>query len=156
MTRPPEAHRAAAVWIPVLQEVLAREGRCRWPLRGNSMRPTLPVECEIEVMPLPERVPLGALIVFAHQDALVAHRLVRRSGPWWLTQGDNRRSPDRVLQREHILGMVYAAYTPDRRRCWPGPLSGALAWIWIARYHMYRGARFLARAVMHLFPPAKG
>jgi hypothetical protein len=147
MGLPPEA-----AWVPLLKEVLAREGRCRWPLRGNSMRPTLPAECEIEVVPLPADAPLGALIVFAGQGALVAHRLVRRSGRWWLTQGDNRRSPDCVLEQPQVLGLVQAAYTPDGRRCWPTPLAGALAWFWIARYHMYRGVRFMARGIKGLFP----
>ena len=45
----------ASAWTPLLREALAREGRFRLSLRGTSMLPTLPVECEIEVAPLPDR-----------------------------------------------------------------------------------------------------
>jgi hypothetical protein len=142
-------HREAAAWVPLLLEVLNRQGHCRWPLRGHSMRPTLPADCEIDVAPLPTRVPLGALIVFANGDALVAHRLVRRAGNAWIAQGDNRRSPDRALNPAQVLGVVRAAYLPNQQQCWPSTFSGALAWFWIARYHMLRVVRFTLRTVYH-------
>lgn len=34
-------------WLPLLREVLAREEQFRWRLRGTSMLPTLPPECEL-------------------------------------------------------------------------------------------------------------
>ena len=139
--------RQAATWVPLLQEILAREGRCRWPLRGQSMRPTLPDACEIDVVPLPVRVPLGALVVFANGDALVAHRLVRRVGGKWIAQGDNRYGPDRALEPSRVLGLVGAAYASDGHKCWPTPLSSTLAWFWIARYHMFRVIRYAARTI---------
>ncbi len=140
-------HREAAAWVPLLLEILNQKGRCRWPLRGQSMLPTLPSDCEIDVAPLPFDVPLGSLIVFANGDALVAHRLVRRAGAKWIAQGDHRRSPDRGLDPAQVLGIVRAAYLPNGEQCWPPALSGALAWYWIARYHMYRAARFAIRAM---------
>ncbi len=145
MTAPP---RLVAAWLPLLRELLARDGSCRWPLRGDSMRPTLPTECEIDVVSLPPRVALGALVVFASGDALVAHRLVRRTPELWVTQGDNRRSPDGVLRPTETLGLVRAAFGPDGRRIWPSPLAPMLAWFWIARYHVLRGLRFLLRPLV--------
>ena len=141
------SNRAAADWVPLLQEVIRAEGHCRWPLRGDSMRPTLPADCEIDVVPLPPRVPLGSLVVFANGDTLVAHRLVRRAGGKWIAQGDNRRSPDGALNPAQVLGLVDAAYTPDQRRCWPPPFPGALAWFWVTRYHIYRAVRFAMRSL---------
>ena len=111
------------------------------------MRPTLPPDCEIDVTPLPPDPPLGSLIVFANGDALVAHRLVRRVGGKWIAQGDNRRNPDRALDPAQVLGLVQAAYLPNQVRCWPTAFSGALAWFWIARYHMYRAVRFFFRTL---------
>ena len=70
----------ASTWLPLLQEALVKEGRFRWPLRGNSMWPTLPVECEIDLEPLTLPVGLGELIVFVVDDTLIAHRLVRAGG----------------------------------------------------------------------------
>ena len=89
-----------------MREALEREGVFRFPLRGASMRPTLPVECDIEIVPLPAQTPLGALIVFVIDDTLIAHRLVRRSGGRWIAQGDGRLGPDRPLAPSQILGMV--------------------------------------------------
>jgi hypothetical protein len=133
-------------WVPLLREALTREGRFRWRLHGTSMVPTLPPECEIEIVPLPRAVPLGSLVVFADGDALVAHRLVCRTGEHWITQGDSRLAPDRPLEPEQILGVVVAAYR-DGRRCWPGPFSPLLVPFWVARCHLLRGARAAWRRV---------
>ena len=103
------------------------------------MRPTLPVECEIEIVPLPAQTPLGALIVFVIDDTLIAHRLVRRSGGRWIAQGDGRLGPDRPLQPSQILGVVAAARR-DGRQCWPTVTSRWLTAFWVARYWALRPA----------------
>ena len=134
---------ALSAWLPILQEALTREGRFRFPLHGSSMRPTLPTACEIEIVPLPaasEDVPLGALIVFAHGDALIAHRLVRRTGLTWMVQGDGRLAPDRPVAPAQVLGVVAAAYAGERR-IWPRRAEGLVRWLWIARHHALRLVR---------------
>ena len=130
----------AATWLPLLQEALAKEGRFRWPLRGNSMLPTLPVECEIDIVPLSPPVHLGELIVFVVDDTLIAHRLVRRTGQYWIAQGDHRLSPDRPVLPDQVLGRVLAAYQ-DNRRCWPGRWPTASRLVWLARYQALRVVR---------------
>ncbi len=138
-----------SAWLPILQEALTREGRFRFPLHGTSMRPTLPTACEIEIVPLPaavEDVPLGALIVYAHGDALIAHRLVRRTAAAWIVQGDGRLAPDRPVAPGQVLGAVVAAYADDRR-IWPRRAEGLVRWLWIARHHALRPARAAWRRV---------
>jgi hypothetical protein len=139
----------AAAWAPLLREALAREGRFRLLLRGTSMLPTLPVECEIEMAPLSERLHLGSLVVFAAGDILVAHRLVRCAGGHWVMQGDGRLAPDPPIEQEQILGMVVAAYLGGRR-CWPGRAEPALRWFWVARYYLLRPIRFVWHALRGL------
>ena len=139
----------AAAWTPLLREALAREGRFRLSLRGTSMLPTLPVECEIEVAPLPQRAHLGSLVVFAAGDILIAHRLVRRAGGQWVMQGDGRWVPDPPVEPEHILGVVVAAYQ-DGRRCWPHRAEPALRWFWVVRYYLLRPIRFTWHALRGL------
>jgi hypothetical protein len=136
----------ASTWLPLLREALEREGRFRFPLRGASMRPTLPVECEIEIVPLPPETPLGALIVFVIDDTLIAHRLVRRSNGRWIAQGDGRLGPDQPLNSNQILGVVSAAYA-NGRRCWPNAASHLFADLWIARHWALRVAWSLRRAL---------
>jgi hypothetical protein len=136
----------ASTWLPLLREALEREGHFRFPLRGASMRPTLPVACDIEIVPLPAQTPLGALIVFVIDDTLIAHRLVRRSVGRWIAQGDGRLSPDRPLTPEQVLGVVAAAYA-DGRQCWPTTSSRLLAAFWIARYWALRPARAVRRTL---------
>lgn len=136
----------ASAWLPLLREALAKEGVFRFPLRGTSMRPTLPTACDIEIIPLPAQTPLGALIVFVIDDTLIAHRLVRRSGGRWIAQGDGRLGPDRPLEQNQILGLVAAAYT-DGRQCWPTTSSRPLVAIWIARHWMLRVALAVRRAL---------
>ena len=139
----------ATTWLPLLREALEREGRFRFPLRGASMRPTLPVACEIEIVPAPAHVTLGNLIVFVQGDALIAHRLVRRAAPGWIAHGDGRLTPDRPLRPEQVLGVVTAAYQ-DGRRIWPGPAEPLVRWLWVARHHTLRPARFAWHALRAL------
>ncbi len=134
----------AAVWLPLLRDALAAEGRFRFPLRGSSMRPTLPAQCEIDIMPLVGEPRLGELIVFVVDDALVAHRLVRRNKGFLIAQGDNRLVPDRPLSPGQVLGRVAAAYV-NGSRAWPAAAERIVAWAWIVRYHALRGARWMAR-----------
>ncbi len=131
---------SAEAWLPLLREVLAREGRFRWRLRGVSMRPTLPADCEIEIVPLGEAVRLGERIVYGAGDSLIAHRLVRRAGGRWITQGDGRLGPDAAQDPAQALGIVVAAYR-DGERCWPGPGQRLLAAFWVARHWMLRPVR---------------
>jgi hypothetical protein len=119
-------------WLPLLQESLAQQGRFRWQLRGMSMAPTLPPDCEIEIVPASPTLPLGALLVFADNSSLVAHRLVHRSPPFLVTQGDHRWEPDRWLRPSQVLGVVAAAYRAERR-IWPSAWEPVLRWFWIAR-----------------------
>ncbi|MCX6032429.1 MAG: S24/S26 family peptidase [Chloroflexi bacterium] len=128
-------------WLPLLRDALAHEGRFRWRLRGTSMTPTLPPDCEVEIAPLPPAVPLGSLVVFADGDALVVHRLVRRAAGRWITQGDGRLAPDRSLAPNQVLGVVVAADS-DGRRCWPGPDARAAIPFWLARHHVLRVLRY--------------
>lgn len=141
----------ASVWLPLLREALERDGQFRFPLRGSSMRPTLPESCDIVIVPLPLRPRRGSLIVFAQRDALVAHRLVRCTPRGWIAQGDGRPGPDPALTPEQVLGLVSAAYTGDRR-IWPGRLERAAASVWVARHHALRIALHLARAVIRRLP----
>jgi len=123
----------------LLQEALVKEGRFRWPLRGNSMWPTLPVECEIDLEPLTPPVRLGELIVFVLDDTLIAHRLVRHTNAYWITQGDHRRGPDRPVPPDRVLGRVVAA-NQNGRRCWPGRFESVWRVLWLARHQVLRVA----------------
>lgn len=134
----------AAVWLPLIKQALAAEGRFRFPLRGDSMRPTLPVRCEIEIAPLVGQPELGDLIVFAADGALVAHRLVRRNAHELIAQGDNRLGPDRPLLPDQVLGRVTSAYV-NKTRVWPGAAERLAARFWIARHHILRAIRWVAR-----------
>jgi hypothetical protein len=136
----------AATWLPLLREALVREGVFRFPLRGTSMRPTLPVECDIEIAPLPAQTSLGSLIVFVIDDTLIAHRLVRRSGGRWIAQGDGRLGPDRPLEPSQILGLVSAAHQ-NGHRCWPTAASRLLTVFWVARHWALRPVRAVRRAL---------
>ncbi|MEZ4768877.1 MAG: S24/S26 family peptidase [Caldilineales bacterium] len=134
-------------WLPLLQESLLRERVFRWQLTGKSMEPTLPSGCEIEIVPLPARLPLGTVVVFANGSTLVAHRLVHRSRGHLVTQGDGRRQPDRWLVPAQLVGLVDKARI-DGRLVWPGRGEGVRRWRWIGRAYALAGLRRLR----HLLP----
>jgi hypothetical protein len=137
----PLLSRSTGQWLPLLRKSLARKGNVRWQLSGDSMAPTLPLACEIEIAPLPSVVPLGSLVVFVSGDSLVAHRLVRSERDRWITQGDGRRGPDNAILVTQVLGLVVAAYD-NGDRCWPSPGSRIAGWLWVARHHMLRPVRW--------------
>ncbi len=134
----------ASAWLPLLQEALEKQGRFVLPLRGTSMRPTLPAACDIEIAPLQGAPKIGQLIVFVVGDALVAHRLVRRAGIFWIAQGDNRLGPDRALKVDQMLGRVVAARVAERQ-VWPGRFESIVARFWLLRYQALRGLWWLYR-----------
>lgn len=140
----------ATTWLPLLRDALAQEGCFRFPLRGSSMRPTLPAACEIVIVPPPAHLALGSLLVFVSGDTLIAHRLVRRTATGWVTHGDGRWGPDRPLQPAQVLGVVAAAHR-DGRRIWPGPGERLVRWFWVARHHALRPARFAWRVFRKAF-----
>ncbi len=131
------------LWLPLLRESLAQQGRFRWQLRGGSMLPTLPPGCEIEIAPPPATIAPGALLVFAGNTSLVVHRLVHRAPPFLITQGDNRLEPDPRLGASQVLGIVVAAYQGERR-LWPRAWEPILKWWWIGR----AGGLWLLRRLM--------
>ena len=137
----------AETWLPVLREALEHEGSFRFTLRGNSMRPTLPIECTIEIHPLPHDTRPGALIVFASRDSLIAHRLVAQHRDGWIAQGDGRLGPDALLAPSQVFGVVTAAYL-GTEQIWPGPLEGLLGAAWVARYHLLRPVRWGRRRLL--------
>ena len=134
-----------ALWLRVLRRALLANGQFRCALIGDSMEPTLPVGCAIVIARLPERVALGQIVAFVDGDALVAHRLVRRSGEHWIAQGDNRPWPDPPRHRAQALGVVVRAEAAGGR-CWPTPFSGIAAGWWLMRHQLWRARQPLRRA----------
>ena len=140
---PPASVREVTAWtdyLPVLKAALGRAGSMRLPLLGSSMLPTLPSGCEVEIVPLTGGPVTGSLVVLVNSDGLVAHRVVRRQGEVWVTQGDGRRCDDGRISSWQLLGKVQTAYR-DGRRIWPRPCEGVFAVFWVARHHIGRGAR---------------
>ncbi|MGC8781802.1 MAG: S24/S26 family peptidase [Anaerolineae bacterium] len=144
MAGPSLAEPGAAGLAELVRATLKARGRLRWPLRGTSMAPTLPADCEVEVAPLIGRPRLGALVVFCAEDVLVAHRLVQRRAGRWITQGDGSPAPDPPLAPEQVLGVVTAAYR-DGACCWPRRAERWRAWLWVGRSHLLRVGRLWRR-----------
>jgi hypothetical protein len=134
--------------LPLLQESLANEGRFLLPLTGDSMVPTLPLSCRVEIVPLAadgREIPLGSLIVFAVADVLITHRLVDRRvlgrRIHWIAQGDGRRAPDAPIRPDQVLGQVVRAVDGAGQTIWTAGEEGRRAWFWIVRYHLLRAVR---------------
>lgn len=83
--------------------------------RGQSMRPLLRDGTQLRVAPLPAAAPLriGDVVLCRIGAGLILHRVValRSEGAslWVTTRGDGRRSEDRPVLRDAIVGRVVAA-----------------------------------------------
>ena len=127
-------------YVEALQEALEKTGGLTWPLRGESMTPTLPSGCLIEVRPLNGPLRSGDIVVFPQETGLVAHRLVRRRGDVWITQGDARAWPDAPIPERLLVGRVAAAWA-DSRLIWCEEQQSPLIRLrWILHHHVSRFA----------------
>lgn len=106
------------------------------------MRPTLPPDCTIEIHAAGQQVPIGTLLVFAKQGALVVHRLVARRGDTLILQGDNRKVPDEPIHPQQIIGQVVQATYQDSL-IYPYKFVQIIAIFWIARYYWLMCLRLL-------------
>jgi hypothetical protein len=131
-------------WVPLLRETLQREGRLLWQVQGQSMLPTLPPDCTIEIHDVASGVQLGDVLVFVDKAALVVHRLVARRGERLILQGDNRKVPDAPIHLDQIIGKVVKA-TYQERLTYPHKFLRFIAIFWIARYYWFRMRRFVYR-----------
>lgn len=131
-------------WVPLFWETLERDGRLLWRVEGESMRPTLPPGCTIEIHAIKGRISLGTLLVFAEQGALVVHRLVARRGERLVLQGDNRKIPDLLIQPEQVIGYVVKA-TYQEALIYPHKFIQLVAIFMIARYYWLMCLRFLLK-----------
>ena len=131
---------------PLRRETLHREGRFFWQVEGQSMLPTLPANCTIEIHALDSGVKLGDLLVFAQPHAIVVHRLVERRGDRLILQGDNRTVPDAPITTQQVIGRVVSA-TYQNKKTYPDTFSQFVANIWIARYYWFKIFRILHRIV---------
>lgn len=138
---PPPVHK----WVPLLRESLHREGRFFWQVEGQSMLPTLPPNSTIEIHAVGDAgVRLGDVLVFAHQDVLVVHRLVARRGDTLILQGDNRIAPDAPISLHQVIGKVVKA-TYQQNSTYPYKFIQVVALFWIARYYWLKIRRVLHR-----------
>ncbi|MCO6452366.1 MAG: S24/S26 family peptidase [Caldilineales bacterium] len=113
-----------------------------WQVQGDSMSPTLPDSCAIEVLPLNQKPEIGAIVVFIRDDEMVAHRLVRFKREYWLTQGDGHSLPDRPIPPLSVIGQVTKVFIGEREFC---IAAWRTRWRWIGRYHALRLLRALRK-----------
>ena len=79
-------------------------------VRGASMLPLIPREAKLTIESVaPERVRVGDIIVFLHDQGLVAHRVIkilRKKGKiYFLEKGDNALSAHRIPASD-LIGVV--------------------------------------------------
>lgn len=109
------------------------------------MVPTLPPDSTIEIHAVgDEGIRVGDLLVFAHHDVLVVHRLVARQGEKLILQGDNRTAPDDPITQHQVIGKVVKA-TYQQNSTYPYKFIQFLALYWIARYYWLQIRQVLRR-----------
>ncbi|MFB3816103.1 MAG: S26 family signal peptidase [Candidatus Methylomirabilales bacterium] len=100
-----------AAGAALLRDWMAAGGLAWLPLHGDSMRPFLPAGSRVRIGRVaPGEVRLGDLVVYATEERLVCHRVLRRrargNGHALLTKGDGRRSFEAWVDAAQVLGRV--------------------------------------------------
>jgi polysaccharide biosynthesis/export protein len=108
----PETPGAALETEPVLEALLQGGLDVSFPVRGDSMRPTLLPGDRIVVAPCLGLPRPGEILVLRAEAGIVAHRLVtvvmENGRRLYRTQGDNEPGLDPGCRREDLLGRVVA------------------------------------------------
>ncbi|HKV23586.1 MAG TPA: signal peptidase I [Candidatus Acidoferrum sp.] len=97
--------------LPLLAEALGLNGSIRLPATGTSMVPAIHPGDTLTIHPVKEcEVAVGDLVVFAAEEALVVHRVVRiskQTGERQLvTRGDRLLRDDAPTPWNNVLGRV--------------------------------------------------
>lgn len=132
------------LWLPVLQESLARGEPFRLPVEGRSMLPTLKPGESVQVVALAGSPRLGEILVFAQGEALIIHRLVHRRGALLVTQGDNLLLPDPPIPAGALVGCI-ARPPGGSLSILAAPMRYVRAARWVGRYHLLRALRVARR-----------
>ena len=107
----PMASPAAAVWRPIVTEILRERvaaGEPVWlPIRGRSMRPLLSRGTRIRVAQA-GRIRRGDLLAYEGGGTLLCHRVLGRRGPGWLTRADRGGAEAELVMPGQIVGRVVA------------------------------------------------
>jgi hypothetical protein len=117
------------------------------------MTPPLPAGCTIEVRPFEAPPRSGDIVVFPLCGQLLAHRLVRRQGEYWIAQGDARRLPDPSIPEPFLIGRVVEARL-GQRSVWAHRHSFFTRQRWALRHHLLRLTRLphrLGRRITRLW-----
>jgi Signal peptidase, peptidase S26 len=104
-------------------ETLLRSGTpLTLPVSGSSMKPLLQKGARLRIIPCKEAPLRGDIVLYrAPSGRLIAHRVVGFAGEKVRTKGDSSRTPDPLVDRGRILGLVIGAegrFVPLR-----GPLA---------------------------------
>jgi hypothetical protein len=95
--------------VELLRTVLQKGALARFQARGFSMSPFIKNEDVVTVSPFKGKPPsLGDIIAFVHNETggLCVHRIVRKTGQFYFTQGDNRCETAECVPGENVLGTV--------------------------------------------------
>ena len=80
------------------------------PIAGCSMVPVLMAGETLRIEPVAADVlRTGDVVVFARDTAMIAHRIIGRSGKILLTRGDARLAPDAPVALRQVLGRAAKA-----------------------------------------------
>jgi signal peptidase I len=93
----------------ILHEVKGVDGTCQLAATGVSMNPFLRDGDVVTVCPRSRVRPrTGDVIAFTHPDSgqLLLHRVISRRKGSYLTQGDNARQTDGLIDERHVIGTV--------------------------------------------------
>jgi signal peptidase I len=95
-------------------------GGIRLPAVGTSMVPAIHPGDLLSIQPIdPKEVTLGDVVVYAREQVLVVHRVVRTSAgssePYLVTRGDRSLRDDAPIHAGELLGRVVSIERKNRR-----------------------------------------
>ena len=94
-------------------DLLGRGTGFRFHARGRSMLPTIQDGQVLHVEPVNSaKLDIGDIVLLRSQGSFKAHRIVRKQGAHFVTQGDASLDPDGEFSSSQILGRVVAKEHP--------------------------------------------
>ncbi len=98
---------SAADQLSLLEDLLSRERQFSLEVTGWCMRPWIWPGDEVVVVPRPDRLKLGQVVLVRLGEQLFIHRIVCLKSTGQLqTRGDRSPIPDREIQLSEVLGVA--------------------------------------------------
>ena len=129
------------------EELLARDGKLVYTIRGRSMEPMLRQDRDLVILEPPEgRLKRYDVALYRHGKGYILHRVIQVSGSNYLFRGDNTYA-DELVRPEAIVGILTDFVRHGKQISTMDRKYRLYVKCWCAAYPLRRLAVYMVRGI---------